>query len=113
VRVANEWQKGCVITIFNMTSQDVTARIKEAATPIRSARYLTTFTGAGIRTESGIPPFRGDGGLWSRDDDHFGKARPNRAREVAVRGKPCEARTLLALIHYENGTSFFHRTEQR
>ena len=70
-----------------MTSQDVTARIREAARLIRSARYLTTFTGAGIRAESGIPPLRGDGGLWSRDDpgmfelDYF-LARPEKAWTV-------------------------------
>lgn len=71
---------------------------------IRSARYLTAFTGAGISVESGIPPFRAPGGLWSRYDprmleleyflahpdtawpvireifyDNFGKARPNPA----------------------------------
>jgi len=70
-----------------MTSQDVTARIREAARLIRSARYLTTFTGAGIRAESGIPPLRGDGGLWSKDDpgmfelDYF-LARPEKAWTV-------------------------------
>ena len=34
-----------------------------AATLIRSARYLTAFTGAGISMESSIPPFRGPGDL--------------------------------------------------
>jgi NAD-dependent deacetylase len=37
-----------------------------AASLIRSARHLTAFTGAGISVESGIPPFRGEGGLWSK-----------------------------------------------
>jgi NAD-dependent SIR2 family protein deacetylase len=39
-----------------MASQDLNARIREAARLIRGARYLTAFTGAGISVESGIPP---------------------------------------------------------
>ena len=42
--------------------------VREAASLIRSAKYLTAFTGAGISVESGIPPFRGPGSLWSRYD---------------------------------------------
>ncbi|MCX6377836.1 MAG: hypothetical protein NTU88_17695 [Armatimonadetes bacterium] len=42
--------------------------IHESAALIRQARHLTAFTGAGISVESGIPPFRGSGGLWSRYD---------------------------------------------
>jgi NAD-dependent deacetylase len=86
---------------------DTQAVIQHAAALIRSARYLTAFTGAGISVESGIPAFRGPGGLWSRYDprmleldfflahpdrawpvikeifyDNFGTARPNRAHEV-------------------------------
>src|SRR5208282_6079987 len=81
--------------------------VRSAASLLRSARYLTAFTGAGISVESGIPPFRGAGGLWDRYDprtleiefflrhpeqawpvireifyDNFGRARPNRAHEV-------------------------------
>ncbi len=71
---------------------------------LRHSTYTTAFTGAGISVESGIPPFRGPGGLWSRYDpivldldyfhqhpldswkvikeifyDFFGKAHPNSA----------------------------------
>ena len=36
---------------------------KRAAEIIRNAKNITVFTGAGISVESGIPPFRGEGGL--------------------------------------------------
>jgi NAD-dependent deacetylase len=87
--------------------QQTTNGLKEAIFLIRSAKYLTAFTGAGISVESGIPPFRGPGGLWNKYDprmleleyfvshpdtawpvireifyDHFGKAQPNKAHEV-------------------------------
>jgi NAD-dependent deacetylase len=45
---------------------DPHAGIIAAASLIRAARHLTAFTGAGISVESGIPPFRGPGGLWSK-----------------------------------------------
>lgn len=78
--------------------------IKQAAQLIRKARRVCAFTGAGISVESGIPPFRGKGGLWNKYNpefieisyfhrypeqswklikevfyDFFGKARPNAA----------------------------------
>ncbi len=81
--------------------------VPAAAALIRGAKYLTAFTGAGISVESGIPPFRGDDGLWSQYDprmlelgfflahpekawpvikeifyDHFGRAKPNKAHCV-------------------------------
>ncbi len=43
-------------------------RLREAAEIIRKAVHVTAFTGAGISVESGIPPFRGPEGLWSRYD---------------------------------------------
>ena len=80
--------------------------IKEAAELIKNSRYVTAFTGAGISVESGIPPFRGEEGLWSSYDpeildlfyfyenpksswsaikkifyDFWGKAKPNPAHE--------------------------------
>jgi threonine aldolase len=94
--------------------------VREATRIIRSAKYLTAFTGAGISVESGIPPFRGPGGLWSKYDprmleldyflahperswpvikeifyDNFGAARPNKAHLALARleleGWPREA----------------------
>lgn len=79
-------------------------KIKQAAMLLQNARHVVVFTGAGISVESGIPPFRGEEGLWSRYDpivldlsyflqhtehawlvikelfyDFFGKAHPNAA----------------------------------
>lgn len=84
--------------------------IPEAAEILRKSRFTTAFTGAGISAESGIPPFRGDGGLWSKYDpatleigyflehtkeswyvikeifyDFFGKAKPNFAHQSLAR----------------------------
>jgi NAD-dependent deacetylase len=84
--------------------------INAASRLIRGARYLTAFTGAGISVESGIPPFRGPGGLWGKYDprtleldyflahpekawpvireifyDNFGTARPNAAHLALAR----------------------------
>jgi len=100
------------------------SQIAAAASLIRSAKYLTAFTGAGISVESGIPPFRGAGGLWSRYDprmleldyflahpdtawpvikeifyDHFGMARPNKAHEVLA---AWETRGLLKTLITQN-----------
>jgi NAD-dependent deacetylase len=81
--------------------------IVRAAEVILKSNFTTAYTGAGISVESGIPPFRGDGGLWSRYDpnlldidhfldnplkswktikeifyDYFGHAKPNKAHLV-------------------------------
>lgn len=40
--------------------------IRRAARLLLSARYVMALTGAGISVESGIPPFRGPGGLWTK-----------------------------------------------
>ena len=82
-------------------------KFKEAVELIKNARQITAFTGAGISVESGIPPFRGEAGLWNKYDpvvldinyffsnpkeswgiireifyDFFGKAKPNKAHFV-------------------------------
>jgi NAD-dependent deacetylase len=55
-----------------MDSRDLAARIGKIADLILESRKLVIFTGAGISTESGIPDFRGPGGLWTRyDPDDF------------------------------------------
>jgi NAD-dependent protein deacetylase/lipoamidase len=80
---------------------------KKACDIIRSSSRCIAFTGAGISVESGIPPFRGEGGLWNKYDpatfditffnnntkeswkaiktifyDLFGQIKPNRAHFV-------------------------------
>ena len=89
--------------------------IQQAAGKIKNARRLISFTGAGISVESGIPPFRGSDGLWSRYDpqvldlsyfqrhpanswriikeifyDFFGKARPNPAHQALAQLEAAE-----------------------
>ncbi len=81
--------------------------IKQAANLLKQSHYTSAFTGAGISVESGIPPFRGTTGLWSKYNpivldinyfhsnpleswrvikeifnDFFGKAKPNKAHQV-------------------------------
>jgi NAD-dependent deacetylase len=40
--------------------------IELAAERLLRARYVVALTGAGMSVESGIPPFRGPGGLWTK-----------------------------------------------
>jgi NAD-dependent deacetylase len=42
--------------------------IKKAVQDLSQAKMVTALTGAGISVESGIPPFRGKGGLWEKYD---------------------------------------------
>ena len=79
-------------------------KVLRAAELLRSSSHTTAFTGAGVSVESGIPTFRGKGGLWEKINpvfldtryfaehperswklikslfyDSFGKAEPNQA----------------------------------
>ncbi|MCX6243801.1 MAG: NAD-dependent deacylase [Bacteroidetes bacterium] len=85
----------------------ININIQKAAEVLRRSNFTTAYTGAGISVESGIPPFRGEGGLWTKYDpnlldidhfmedplrawtiikeifyDYFGKAKPNRAHLI-------------------------------
>ena len=50
------------------TNESLEEKIKRAAEMIKKSRHTTVFTGAGISVESGIPPFRGENGLWNKYD---------------------------------------------
>lgn len=100
-------------TVVNKTSSNTTrneALYARAARWIQNASHVVVFTGAGISVESGIPPFRGENGLWSKYDpvflntsyfqshassswklikeifyDFFGKAKSNAAHEIIAK----------------------------
>jgi len=97
---------------------------RQAAAILRASRHNVAFTGAGISVESGIPPFRGEDGLWARHDpvfldidyfhehpleswkeireifyDFFGKAAPNEAHKQLAN---LECRGLLHSIITQN-----------
>lgn len=46
----------------------MTDPIQQAAVTLAGGRTAVALTGAGISVESGIPPFRGKGGLWEKID---------------------------------------------
>jgi NAD-dependent deacetylase len=45
--------------------------LERAVEILKAAKHAVAFTGAGISVESGIPPFRGEHGLWDRYDPQF------------------------------------------
>ena len=49
-----------------MPADILTADIERAARVLSRARHVVALTGAGMSVESGIPPFRGPGGLWTK-----------------------------------------------
>lgn len=118
-----------------MTHTDI---YEKAADIIANARRCVAFTGAGISVESGIPPFRGENGLWNKYDpasfdiryfhrhtkeswqvireifyDLFGKVRPNRAHTFLAQ---LEADGMVKSVitqnvdnlHYDAGSTVVH-----
>jgi NAD-dependent deacetylase len=98
--------------------------IKIASSILEKSKSTIAFTGAGISVESGIPPFRGEHGLWDKYDpmildidyfyshgaecwnyireifyDFFGKAQPNAAHKVLAN---MEKHNLLKAIITQN-----------
>ena len=51
-----------------MTDGELAQKIEQATRLIQNAKNLVAFTGAGISTDSGIPDFRSDTGLWKQTD---------------------------------------------
>lgn len=47
-------------------SKSAREAVEQAAALVRGARRTVALVGAGLSVESGIPPFRGPGGLWTR-----------------------------------------------
>ncbi|GAB1454821.1 NAD-dependent protein deacetylase [Spirochaetota bacterium] len=55
-----------------MITDSLEENIHEAARIISQSSYLIAFTGAGVSADSGMPTFRGAGGLWgSYDERHL------------------------------------------
>src|SRR5512145_1154541 len=52
-------------TTFALTPS-LDAEIRRAAEALVAARRAVALTGAGLSVESGIPPFRGPGGIWTK-----------------------------------------------
>jgi NAD-dependent deacetylase len=52
------------------------ANLEALVQVLKSSRYVVVFTGAGISSESGIPTYRGEGGLWTKYD-------PNRYASIS------------------------------
>lgn len=113
-------------------------QLKKASDLIQKSNYTIAFTGAGISVESGIPPFRGEHGLWNKYDpqvldlsyflnnpehcwmyireifyDFFANAEPNDAHRVLAK---MERNKLLNAIvtqnidnlHYQAGSGTVH-----
>lgn len=45
--------------------------IKTASEILVKKKNIVFLTGAGLSVASGIPTFRGDGGLWTKDTAHY------------------------------------------
>ncbi len=47
-------------------SRDLPESVERAAEAVVKARHVVALVGAGMSVESGIPPFRGPEGLWTK-----------------------------------------------
>lgn len=113
----------------------VESDLKLAAKKIQQSQWLTAFTGAGISVESGIPPFRGQGGVWNQYNpevleisyfkthpreswivirdvffEKFRQAQPNEAHRVLA---TWEQRGLLKILITQNIDNLHHRAGSR
>ena len=51
------------------TTTDIVSKLEQAARLVLSSEHLVAFVGAGLSVESGIPPYRGPGGLWTKQGE--------------------------------------------
>lgn len=56
---------------MKISGNKIKENILKASSVIRDSKCTVVFTGAGISVESGIPPFRGPEGLWTKYDPIF------------------------------------------
>ncbi len=112
--------------------------IEKAVKAIENAKHITAFTGAGVSVESGIPSYRGEGGLWTKYDtkvlelnyfhnnpkdawevireifyEYFGKAKANPAHlALAKMEKEGNLKAIITQnidnLHYEAGSKTVH-----
>ena len=112
--------------------------LAKAAEIIVQASHITAFTGAGISVESGIPSYRGEGGLWTKYDtkvlelnyfhenpkdawkiirtifyEYFGSAKPNPAHfALAELEKKANLKAIITQnidnLHFEAGNNTVH-----
>jgi len=112
--------------------------IEKAVEVIKNAKHITAFTGAGVSVESGIPSYRGEGGLWTKYDtkvlelnyfhnnpkdaweiireifyEYFGKAKPNPAHfALAELEKKNNLKAIITQnidnLHFEAGSKIVH-----
>nr|QEE16584.1 NAD-dependent protein deacylase 2 [Candidatus Prometheoarchaeum syntrophicum] len=103
---------------------------QKASNWILTSKYTVVFTGAGISVESGIPPFRGENGLWSKYNpifletnyfrahpkkswelikeifyDFFGQAKPNESHRILAKW---EKNKLIQTIITQNIDNLHH-----
>jgi len=60
---------GVTMAQFPETDPSVATELRHAALLLHRARHAIVLTGAGLSLESGIPTFRGAGGLWTRNGE--------------------------------------------
>jgi len=112
--------------------------LEQAIEVLQKAKHVTAFTGAGISVESGIPPFRGENGIWGKYDpqvleldyffrnperswnvikeifyDFFGNAKPNDAH-IGIANWEHKGKVKAVItqnidnLHQEAGSSVVH-----